>query len=327
MDEPNTPLVISDNTNTANTNNQELPHINVDNQSDTIIELTLDYMLSLKIYLELEFNLQETTDLYIIRHLFNFLKDMNIDNDRIKTAINLLYENINPEKLDEINHMLNRLMASNRMYDFFSLLTSNIINHNYNYNIPITPTISSNVLDNISSETDSNTETEQDEMPPLEMQIDAYTGDIINPANILNIFNTNLNNINNINNIPILLYPNSSNLFFNSLILNNFNNINNIPDSIIRHGNGKETLSESALDTISKIITYNDLDSDTKTKFNTCYICLDDFKEENIIRQINCNHIFHKTCIDPWLLNESYKCPVCRGNTTSDPISDDTSDT
>ena len=27
---------------------------------------------------------------------------------------------------------------------------------------------------------------------------------------------------------------------------------------------------------------------------------------------IKCNHIFHPECIDKWLCEHSYKCPICR---------------
>jgi hypothetical protein len=37
-----------------------------------------------------------------------------------------------------------------------------------------------------------------------------------------------------------------------------------------------------------------------------------DYLPTDEIRHIKCNHIFHKECIDPWLLNENHKCPVCR---------------
>jgi len=298
----NQQLPNTDNQQLPNTGNQQLP--NTDNQqlpeSPSIIDLTLDYMLSLKIYLETEFNLEESTDLYIIRHLFNFLKDMSVPTDRIKTAINLLYENIDPTKLDEINHMINRLTTSNRMFDLLSIMTTNIINNS------IIPPIPNTTID---PEEEIETETETDEMPSLEMQIDNYTGDFINPANIVNMFTNNLNNL------PILMYPTPYNMYFNNLIYNNFVVISDNQSSIIRHQNGKETLSKSTLDIISPTVIYEDLGSDVKSKFSTCSICLDDFKEENIVRQIKCSHLFHQNCIDPWLINESYKCPVCRAET------------
>lgn len=47
-------------------------------------------------------------------------------------------------------------------------------------------------------------------------------------------------------------------------------------------------------------------------KDTSCSICVDEFYKEDIVRLLPCNHIFHRICIDKWLLNESYMCPVCR---------------
>ena len=45
----------------------------------------------------------------------------------------------------------------------------------------------------------------------------------------------------------------------------------------------------------------------------TCSICLDDFMhDETTVRELPCNHIFHPECIDPFLLNNSSLCPLCK---------------
>ena len=41
-------------------------------------------------------------------------------------------------------------------------------------------------------------------------------------------------------------------------------------------------------------------------------ISLEDFKEDDIVRVLPCEHVFSKNNIDYWLLNNSYKCPICR---------------
>merc|ERR1711939_813148 len=43
-----------------------------------------------------------------------------------------------------------------------------------------------------------------------------------------------------------------------------------------------------------------------------CSICLEKFVENEEIRVLPCNHKFHPVCIDPWLLNVSGTCPLCR---------------
>ncbi|KAI6852480.1 hypothetical protein KC323_g9482 [Hortaea werneckii] len=43
-----------------------------------------------------------------------------------------------------------------------------------------------------------------------------------------------------------------------------------------------------------------------------CSICTDDFEIGQDQRVLPCNHGFHPACIDPWLLNVSGTCPLCR---------------
>ena len=50
-----------------------------------------------------------------------------------------------------------------------------------------------------------------------------------------------------------------------------------------------------------------------------CYICLDNYKEKDILSQLMCNHYFHKICIIQWSdsidqrsESEPTTCPVCR---------------
>ncbi|KAI0491482.1 hypothetical protein KFK09_025742 [Dendrobium nobile] len=47
-----------------------------------------------------------------------------------------------------------------------------------------------------------------------------------------------------------------------------------------------------------------------------CYICLVDYKEDEredkAMRLLpECGHLFHATCVDPWLWRQ-HTCPVCR---------------
>jgi hypothetical protein len=51
--------------------------------------------------------------------------------------------------------------------------------------------------------------------------------------------------------------------------------------------------------------------SKIKTHFTECIICKQDFEKEDIVVNLNCNHIYHKVCINEW---NKYKqeCPICR---------------
>ena len=42
-----------------------------------------------------------------------------------------------------------------------------------------------------------------------------------------------------------------------------------------------------------------------------CSICLEEFKYDEELKKLKCDHIFHKDCLEPWL-NNNNKCPICR---------------
>ncbi|KNE55146.1 hypothetical protein AMAG_01069 [Allomyces macrogynus ATCC 38327] len=44
----------------------------------------------------------------------------------------------------------------------------------------------------------------------------------------------------------------------------------------------------------------------------TCAICLEDLAPRTVVRELPCRHVFHPTCIDPWLTTRSAQCPLCK---------------
>ncbi|KAF1812783.1 hypothetical protein P152DRAFT_396082, partial [Eremomyces bilateralis CBS 781.70] len=43
-----------------------------------------------------------------------------------------------------------------------------------------------------------------------------------------------------------------------------------------------------------------------------CSICTEEFEKGEEVRVLPCDHKYHPQCIDPWLLNVSGTCPLCR---------------
>ncbi len=71
------------------------------------------------------------------------------------------------------------------------------------------------------------------------------------------------------------------------------------------------TVSQTELDKIP-ITPFNSLDDETKNHYEKCTICRCEYDETDNVRILKCSHLFHPECIDIWLLNNSYKCPICR---------------
>ncbi|XP_075040367.1 E3 ubiquitin-protein ligase RNF128 [Mixophyes fleayi] len=44
---------------------------------------------------------------------------------------------------------------------------------------------------------------------------------------------------------------------------------------------------------------------------DSCAVCIETYKANDVVRILTCNHFFHKNCIDPWLL-EHRTCPMCK---------------
>lgn len=44
-----------------------------------------------------------------------------------------------------------------------------------------------------------------------------------------------------------------------------------------------------------------------------CAVCLDPYQLQDVIRLLPCKHVYHKSCIDPWLL-EHRTCPMCKND-------------
>ncbi|XWS64117.1 hypothetical protein CRYUN_Cryun06bG0159300 [Craigia yunnanensis] len=44
-----------------------------------------------------------------------------------------------------------------------------------------------------------------------------------------------------------------------------------------------------------------------------CAVCLSKIEDDDEMRELRCNHLFHKVCLDRWLgYSHSKTCPICR---------------
>ncbi|XP_051921392.1 E3 ubiquitin-protein ligase RNF130 isoform X2 [Hippocampus zosterae] len=87
----------------------------------------------------------------------------------------------------------------------------------------------------------------------------------------------------------------------------------------IRYGaaphRGHRRLGDAAKKAIGKLSTrtVKKGDKETDPDFNHCAVCIEAYQLNDVVRILPCEHVFHKTCVDPWL-NEHCTCPMCKLN-------------
>ena len=62
---------------------------------------------------------------------------------------------------------------------------------------------------------------------------------------------------------------------------------------------------------------YKHIKKYSKIKEKKCSICLLKYKKSDIIKELPCNHIFHKNCILKWM-EKSNVCPICKYDIAED---------
>ncbi|GAB1601508.1 RING finger protein 150-like [Argonauta hians] len=84
-----------------------------------------------------------------------------------------------------------------------------------------------------------------------------------------------------------------------------------------RYAHAKERLTKrlanAAKKTIAKIPqrTIKSGDKELESDYDQCAVCIEGYKPSDVIRILPCKHILHKSCVDPWLL-EQRSCPMCK---------------
>lgn len=165
------------------------------------------------------------------------------------------------------------------------------------------------------------------------------------PINFSMIDQNNLNNLNEIDNNnsnldTIFNIPNNGVLYYNFVgngtnLSNEINNQiaveydNNIPNNTLNNNNLIGQMMMNILNNTVNINTQNtqedilvtmdkkDIEMLEVVKYDkdttsNCTICLMDVEKDNEYYKIKCNHIFHTKCIEKWLEEFNYICPVCR---------------
>ena len=132
--------------------------------------------------------------------------------------------------------------------------------------------------------------------------------------------NININNINNINNIINNVDNNANNNVNNDDNINNANNANIGGNNENNIGNENEQLflkkKEQYIRDLNEF-QYKHISKYSALNEDSCAICILKFKGFDIIKELSCNHIFHKDCIFKWL-KKSNECPLCKHDITDE---------
>ncbi|KAL0483494.1 E3 ubiquitin-protein ligase [Acrasis kona] len=77
--------------------------------------------------------------------------------------------------------------------------------------------------------------------------------------------------------------------------------------------NIKPPTSKSALRDMEVVF----FDKNRDKLYPECPVCQDDFKQDEQLNKIECNHLFHKKCLREWLERHN-TCPMCRHELLTD---------
>jgi hypothetical protein len=92
-------------------------------------------------------------------------------------------------------------------------------------------------------------------------------------------------------------------------LLSNIFNVNNVNNSQME--NVKLTIKPEIIENIPKR-KFKDCETKIKDINSKCTVCQASFENDDEIRILPCEHIYHIDCIDNWLTNYNYLCPCCR---------------
>jgi hypothetical protein len=236
---------------------------------------------------------QSFNDNNLLTSFFNFVNayhnlnsdDENNNNsetpDEENNSENINSENINSENINSENinsENLGNLNHINLPINF-SMIDQNNLNN-------------LNEIDNINSNLDT--------IFNIPSNGVLYYNFVGNGSNLSNEINNQIaveydNNINNINNNNNLLGQMMMNILNNTV---NINTQNTQEDILV-------TMDKKDIEKL-EVVKY---DKDTSSN---CTICLMDVEKDNEYYKIKCNHIFHTKCLEKWLEEFNYICPVCR---------------
>lgn len=238
----------------------------------------------------------------IIREIKNYLIEIGITISNIPQIIHEFYKNFGYEiSLDVVNEACSNQMVNNILS--FTLTHEDFDNTDQNNEHII---FSQTFTNQINNNEESSNEALDDEIfqNQNEVNIQQMASGMLNNNNnslnqlmaqnmfqYINFINGNLQNnwINNSVNHGSLVNV------INSLVNNNSQSYQNVVVS----------MDDKEIDNLQSFKLESNLESN-------CSICMGEMEKEEFVTKLVCTHTFHTDCIQPYLKQYNYKCPICR---------------
>jgi hypothetical protein len=242
--------------------------------------------------------------------LFN-IEEINPPQINLQSNLLNFFDQIVSETISELNNSeLNNSELNNSELNNSELNNSELNNSELNNSELNNSELSDNENNNNENNDNENNDNNSDisELPEL---IDNNLPNLPNIFNNLHFIqnNTNIPYFNYLapeyNNLPNLLNGNQNDFnylspqyIFNNILTNTvFNNFTT--DDVVC------TLNKETIDKLNKYILTENLITD-------CNICLAKLVKNEVVIELNCNHIYHSECIKEWFEKYNYKCPICK---------------
>jgi len=109
-------------------------------------------------------------------------------------------------------------------------------------------------------------------------------------------------------------------LSYSNSHINSHTHMINIINSIVTNINNEDYINDNMTTEFQDVIvTLDDNDISNLKSFKleskldtNCSICMEQMDKDNIVTELKCTHTYHTDCIELYLKQYNYKCPVCR---------------
>lgn len=73
------------------------------------------------------------------------------------------------------------------------------------------------------------------------------------------------------------------------------------------------SVSPNLIEEFVSVVKFSDIVAAVGFPPECCVVCLCEFQNDEEVRFLkNCKHIFHKECLDRWMIRDQRSCPLCR---------------